>query len=137
MLSGIDTRPGHPAIDRPIHAASNFASLISIADEDCIPIPRLGQAPGGTAAMTMATPPVPVCPTVWRHVEGLLRSDIYMVRPLRILRYGIYGGIARHPGDLLPRLPSVARKQSARGSSAYKNRFRLLGISRDTTGTRI
>src|SRR6266508_2840686 len=137
MLSGIDTRPGHPAIDRPIHAATNFASLISIADEDFIPIARIDQDTGEIAERKIATPPVPVCPTVWRHVEGLLRSDIYMVRPLRILRYGIYGGIARHPGDLLPRLPSVARKQGARGSSAYKNRFRLLGISRDTTGTRI
>src|SRR6266542_250058 len=113
MLSWIDTRPGHSAIDRPIHAASNFASLISIADEDFISIARIDQDTGEIAERKIATPPAPVCPAVQRHVEGLLRSDIYMVRALRILRYGIYGGIARHTGDLLPRLPSIARNQSA------------------------
>ncbi len=133
MLFGINARPRRSGIDSPIHAATDFASLISVADEDLITVARVDQNARKVTERKITSPATPARPAVARHVERLLRSRIYIVRPLQILSDRIHRSVRWNIGYSLPRLPTIMRNQNAGRNSACKNGFRMLRIHGNTT----
>src|SRR6266498_5136769 len=134
MLFWINARPRRSGVDSPIHTAADFASLISVAGEDFIAVARVDQDARKVTERKITSPATPVRPAVMRHVERLLRSHVYIVRPPQILNDRIHRSFRRNIGYLLPGLPTITRNQNARSSSTCKNRFRMLRIHRNTTG---
>src|SRR2546423_4451590 len=80
----INARPRCTPIDCSIDAASNFTSLVGVANEDFIAVPRVDQDAGKIAERKITTAPAPACSTISGHIEILFRANIDMAGALQI-----------------------------------------------------
>src|SRR6267378_5240175 len=119
----INARPRRTPIDRSIDAASDFACLIRVTGEHFVAVPGVDQDARKIAEGKIPTAPAPVCSTVLRHIESLLRADIDMAGALQIPSNRIDRSFCWDSGNLLPRLPCVMRNQHSRRGGAHPDCF--------------
>src|SRR6185369_185600 len=72
-----------------------------------------------------------------RDEERSLRTNVDVIRSLRVLSDRIDGHVTRYTVELSPRLSGIARHQNAGGWCSHNNRFRLLRGGGNTGGARL
>src|SRR6185436_5789190 len=90
-----------------------------------VAVARIDQDAGEIAERKIATTNSPRCPTIMRHEQSLLRSDVDVIRALWILRNRVDRSFTRYTVNLSPRLSAVARNQDSGARRSNPDCFRL------------
>src|SRR5205085_10633201 len=137
LVFWIDARPRLARVRAAKDSAANVSLLVRIADENLIAIARIDQNAGEVAVWKIHAADFPRSAAIMRHVQRLLRADINVIGPLRILRYRVHCYVVRYAINLPPGLSTIARNENSRIRRADPDSFRVLRIGRDARRARI
>src|ERR1043165_5910183 len=103
----IDSRPRQTRVRAAVNTAADCRDLISVAGKYLVAVARIDKDAGEIAEWQIAATNSPRCATVMRHKQRLLRSDVNVIGPLRILRDRVDRNLTGHASNLSPRLAAI------------------------------